>query len=52
MHDAEFSVSVASPEEAARAAEERWLEEEEAAMQEEVRRCAVYVSASRLPFIR
>jgi len=36
VHDAEFSVSVASPEEAVRAAEERRLEEEEAAMQEEV----------------
>ena len=35
VRDAEFSVSVASPEEAARAAEERRLEEEEAVMQQE-----------------
>ena len=47
MHDAEFSVSVASPEEAARAAEERRLEEEEATMQDEVGFLApICVSAS------
>jgi hypothetical protein len=36
VHDAEFSASVASPEEAARAAEERQQEQQEAVMQEEV----------------
>ena len=36
VHDAEFSVSVATPEEAARAAEERRQENEAAVMQQEV----------------
>ena len=45
VHDAEFSVAVASPEEAARAAEERRQEEEEAAMQDEVPFWAPFASA-------